>query len=36
MVEHVDPSPEARFTLRDDRVHLANLGPEVGSNLLCW
>src|SRR5271167_597830 len=34
MVEQVDPGPEARLTLRDDRIHRHNLCPDLVSHLL--
>ena len=33
MVEHVDPAAEARFTLRDDRVHGLDFCSEVISHV---
>ena len=33
VVEHVDAATKARFTSRDDRVHLGNLGPEFLAHL---
>ena len=36
MVKHVDAGTETRFTLRDNGVHLPNLGPELGAYLLHW
>ena len=34
MVEHVDAAPEARFTLRDNRVHRLNLCPDLLSHFI--
>ena len=34
MVEHADPPPKAAFTLRNERIHRCNLGPELVSHFL--